>query len=109
MRPVLPGDVAAAGCALLRLPARQRPGAMLEMLHRAEAADRYRRALGRAHPSWGDGSLASVALSLPCLPEPFLDDPDYVDCMMTVFAALKARHARRQRVSAVNTPSGRGR
>lgn len=105
MRPVLPGDVAAAGCALLHMPARKRPGAMLEMLHRAEAADRYRRALGRAHPSWGDGSLASVALSLPRVPEPFLDDPDYVDCMMTVFAALKARHARRRRASAPLDPA----
>lgn len=103
MRPVLPGDVAAAGCALLHMPARKRSGAMLEMLHRAEAADRYRRALGRAHPSWGDGSLASVALSLPRVPEPFLDDPDYVDCMMTVFAALKARHARRQRRNAARS------
>ncbi|WP_371169682.1 hypothetical protein [Aliiroseovarius sp. 2305UL8-7] len=95
MRPVLPGDVAAAGCALLVLPAPKRPGAMLEMLHRAEAADRYRRALGRAHPAWGNGSLGSVAMSLPRTAEPFPNDPDYVDCMMTVFAALKARNDRR--------------
>lgn len=94
MRPVLPGDVAAAACALLALPMRKRPGAMLEMLHRAEAADRYRRALGRAHPRWGTGSLASAALQLPRRDEPFLDDPDYVDCMLTVFAALKARQGR---------------
>ncbi|SEW20561.1 hypothetical protein SAMN05444851_2116 [Aliiroseovarius sediminilitoris] len=95
MRPVLPGDIAAAGCALLVLPARKRPGAMLEMLHRAEAADRYRRALGHAHPSWGNGSLGSVAMCLPRAAEPFLNDPDYVDCMLTVFAALKARNDRR--------------
>ncbi|MCI2393427.1 hypothetical protein [Aliiroseovarius sediminis] len=99
MRPVLPADVAAAGCALLALPARKRPGAMLEMLHRAEAADRYRLALGRAHPHWGNGSLASVAMALPRAAEPFLNDPDYVDCMMTVFAALKARNDRRAGVS----------
>ncbi len=99
MRPVLPGDIAAAGCALLALPARKRPGVMLEMLHRAEAADRYRRALGRAHPDWGNGSLGSVAMSLPRVAEPFLNDPDYVDCMLAVFAALKARNDRRVPVS----------
>ncbi|WP_275393553.1 hypothetical protein [Aliiroseovarius sp. Z3] len=88
----------AAGCALLVLPAHKRPGAMLEMLHRAEAADRYRLALGRAHPDWGNGSLASVAMSLPRAAEPFLNDPDYVDCMLTVFAALKARNDRRAAV-----------
>ena len=99
MRPVLPGDVAAAGCALLALPAGKRPGAMLEMLHRAEAADRYRLVIGRAHPTWGNGSLGSVALCLPRAAEPFLNDPDYVDCMLTVFAALKARNDRRSAAS----------
>ncbi|MCK0139017.1 hypothetical protein [Aliiroseovarius sp. F47248L] len=85
----------AAGCALLALPVRKRPGAMLEMLNRAEAADRYRLALGHAHPDWGNGSLGSVAMSLPRSAEPFLNDPDYVDCMLTVFAALKTRNDRR--------------
>jgi hypothetical protein len=68
---------------------------MLEMLHRAEAADRFRAALGRAHPQWGNGTLGAVAMTLSRRPEPFLNDPDYVECMMTVFAALKARNGRR--------------
>jgi len=98
MRPVLPGDVAAAGCVLLAMPAKKRPGAMLEMLHRAEAADRYRHAKGQIHPHWGNGSLASVALSLPRHAEPFLDDLEYIDCMLTVYAALKARGVRTRRL-----------
>ena len=94
MRPVLPGDAMAAACALLALGPRRRPGAMLAMLHRADAADRYRRALGRVHPRWGNGSLGAVAMSLPRQAEPFHDDPDFLDCLLTVYAALKARHTR---------------
>lgn len=88
-----------AACALSLLPPPKRPGAMLEMLHRAEAADRYRLALGRSHPRWGNGSLASVAMSLPRAPEPFHDEPDFLDCLMTVYAALKARNDRAARAS----------
>ncbi|MHA6268023.1 hypothetical protein [uncultured Aliiroseovarius sp.] len=99
MRPLLPGDIAAAACALLAMPVAKRPGAMLEMLHRAEAADRYRKTLGYAHPNWGNGSLAAVAMSLARRAEPMQSDPDYVDCMLTVFAALKARHDRKTRLS----------
>ena len=94
MRPVLPGDAMAAACALLALGPHRRPGAMLAMLQRADAADRYRRALGRVHPRWGNGSLGSVAMSLPRQAEPFHDDPDFLDCLLTVYAALKARHKR---------------
>lgn len=99
MRPILPGDIAAAGCALLALPAHKRAGAILEMLNRADAANRYRKALGHAHPEWGNGSLASVVMPLHRRDEPVLNDPDYVDCMLTIFAALKARNERQKQVN----------
>ncbi len=91
MRPVLPGDVAAAACALLALPSHDRPDAMVKMVARAHMADRYRYVTGCAHPIWGNGSLAAVARSLPREQEPYQDDPDYCDCMLTVFAALKTQ------------------
>ncbi|KPN61976.1 hypothetical protein SAMN04488527_11856 [Aliiroseovarius crassostreae] len=91
MRPVLPGDVAAAACALLALPAQDRPDAMLRMVARANMADRYRYVTGRAHPKWGNGSLAAVARKMPREQEPYQDDPDYCDCMLTIFAALRTQ------------------
>lgn len=89
MRPVLPGDVAAAACALYVVHASERPDVIEKMIARANAADRYRFVTGRAHPKWGNGSLAAVAKSMPWAREPYQDEPDYCDCMMTVYAALK--------------------
>lgn len=89
MRPVLPGDVAAAACALLALQPPDRPDAMVKMMAHANMADRYRFVTGRAHPRWGNGSLAAVARNLPREQEPYQDDPEYCDCMLTVYAALK--------------------
>lgn len=69
----------------------QRPDAMVKMIARANAADRYRYVTGRGHPIWGNGSLAAVAKTLPRTREPYQDDPDYCDCMLTVYAALKTQ------------------
>ncbi|MCI2398641.1 hypothetical protein [Aliiroseovarius subalbicans] len=91
MRPVLPGDVAAAGCALLHAKTAARAGLMRRMLAEAEAADSYRRKTGCAHPVWGNGSLMAVAMARPRAREPFLDDPEYCACMALVFDALLAR------------------
>ncbi|MBT2131125.1 hypothetical protein [Aliiroseovarius lamellibrachiae] len=95
MRPVLPGDVAAAACALLMIQAERRPDAIVRMIARANAADRYRFVTGAAHPKWGNGSLAAVAKGMARLREPYQDDPDYCDCMMTIYAALKMLRARK--------------
>lgn len=89
MRSVLPGDLRAAACALLPVPRAARGAALAALLARAEAADRYRRRLGRAHPAWGDGTLAAAAGPVP--PEPFADDPDYLDALGRVVAVLAAR------------------
>ncbi len=94
MRPVLPGDVAAAACALLTVQPRDRPDVIVRMIARANAADRYRFVTGAAHPQWGNGSLAAVAKGMARLREPFQDDPEYCDCMLTIYAALKALRLR---------------
>lgn len=91
MRPVMHGDVAAAGCALLRVAPEARPGLMSRMLSEAEAADQYRQKTGRVHPLWGNGSLMAVAMARPRAREPFLDNPDYCACMALVFDVLLAR------------------
>ena len=89
MRPVLPGDLSAAARALLTVPSCARPSLAHSLLEQAEAADRYRRREGRAHPLWGNGSLQSAALARRVSPEPCLDDPEYLDCQIAVLEALR--------------------
>lgn len=91
MRPALHGDVAAAGRALLAVPAPKRPGLLAQMLREADFADAYRRKTGRAHPNCGGGSLMAVAMMRPRAPEPYLDDPDYAACLVLVLTAFVAR------------------
>ena len=62
MRPVLHGDVICAACALLAVPRGTRWRQAREMVAQADAADRYRRHFGRAHPNWGNGTLMAAAL-----------------------------------------------
>ena len=91
VRPVLHGDLVAAARMLLALAPPERPAAMGALLEAARTADRYRRATGRVHPVHGTGSLMAAAARRPLLPEPWLDDPDYLDCLATVIAALRGR------------------
>ncbi len=48
------------------------------------------------HPVWGDGSLSAAALRRPTQSEPRLDDPDYLQCLITVFRHLQADQPRVQ-------------
>ena len=67
---------------------------MARMLVAADRADRYRRALGRAHPRHGTGSLMAAAAAWPQAPEPGLDDPDYLACLLCVLGAISRRKGR---------------
>ncbi|GGG64206.1 hypothetical protein GCM10011415_08420 [Salipiger pallidus] len=91
MRPVLPGDVSAAACALLLERSGQRWQVARKMVCEADAADRYRRRIGRTHPQWGNGTLRSAALARGTGPERRLDDPEYIDCLILVLEALRRR------------------
>ncbi len=95
MRPVLHGDVVAAALVLLRLPVLARRDAMRDMLEQTAAADLYRKRLGKGHPAWGNGSLMAVAMWRERASEPFLDNPDYCRCLITVFSTLLEWRAER--------------
>lgn len=95
MRPLLPGDLIAAARVLLAVPEAERPVAIRRMIAEAEIADRYRKRLGRGHRLYGNGSLMAAAMRRQLLPEPFLGDPDYLDCLATVIRALSERHGAR--------------
>ena len=100
MRPVLHGDLVAAARALRAVPGADRAALMRRMLAQAGWADAYRRALGRAHPEWGDGSLMAAAARFPQAREPFLSDAEWLDCLWVAVSALLARarnHAGRRK------------
>jgi len=94
MRPVLHGDVVAVARVLYAQPLCER-GLVLKRLIKAAAwADGFRRATGRMHPVWGDGSLMTVALAGKPPPEPRLDDVEYCGCLAMVFDALVQEFSR---------------
>lgn len=91
MRAVTHGDVVAAARAIRAMPRVARLGAVMGMIEKAHAADRFRKRFGRAHPLWGNGSLMAVALR--CRgerAEPFPSDPGHLDAMATVIEAILA-------------------
>ncbi|MDU8911061.1 hypothetical protein [Aestuariicoccus sp. MJ-SS9] len=94
MRPVLIGDVTAAACALLAVPPARRTALARRLIAEAEAARRYQDGTGRAHPDWGNGTLMSAALAHPRRPEPRAGEPDFLECLMLVLAALRDRRHR---------------
>ncbi|MBK5947400.1 hypothetical protein CCR83_13340 [Rhodobacter veldkampii DSM 11550] len=95
MRQITLGDVTAVARALMLVPGPARIALLDWMLDAAGAADRYRKRLGRVHPHWGNGSLMAVARRGRLMPEPWLTEPDYLDCLGLVIAALAQRGARR--------------
>lgn len=91
MRPLLPGDIVAAARVLMSCADAERDGRARQLLHEADAADRLRKDTGRAHALWGNGTLMAAALRHDPPPEPGLDDPDYLDCLIRVLLAVRAR------------------
>ena len=91
MRPLAPADLSLAARALLPLPEPARKTAILRLIGEAEAADRYRKRLGRAHPFWGNGSLEAAARCKVLAAPQSLSNPDYLCCLALVLEALVRR------------------
>ncbi|MDJ0821451.1 MAG: hypothetical protein QNJ09_06525 [Paracoccaceae bacterium] len=87
----MPGDLTLAARYLLTVPLGARWRAARDLMARADAADRYRRRFGRAHPDWGNGTLRAAAAKRDLPPEPRVDDPVYCDCLILVLEALRNR------------------
>jgi len=81
MQPVTLGDIAAAARVLLALPEPARAGAMRALIARARLADQTRRATGRLHPAYGNGTLMAAALAHPRCEPAGPGDPDYLACL----------------------------
>ena len=89
MRPVTLTDLAAAARVALALPPGERAAGIAALIARAGAADRHRRATGRAHPH-GNGTLGAAALTLPQADPKAPGDADYLGCLALVLDALRA-------------------
>ena len=94
MRPVLHTDVIAAAGALVPLPPQARDSAARRLVAQADAADRYRKRMGRAHGLWGNGTLLAAAGR--GTPRP-VTDPDMLDAMRAIIEALTERAAQTAR------------
>jgi len=85
MRAILHGDVVALARVLLCVRREDRAALCDRIFDMAHAADKYRKKSGVYHKHLGSGHLASACHSLMQLPEPFLSDKDYADCMRIIF------------------------
>lgn len=97
MRPVMHGDLTALARHLMTLAAPDRPAACAQLIAQADAADRFRKRLGRAHATWGNGTLMARAMALPQRPEPRLQDADFAACLILALTALSQRHRQNPR------------
>ncbi|PIL18598.1 hypothetical protein P775_18680 [Puniceibacterium antarcticum] len=88
---MLHSDLILAARALLLDSPGARDTAADKLIAEADAADRYRRRFGRAHPHWGNGTLMARAGKWSLLPEPPLRDPDFSACLVSVLGALMRR------------------
>ncbi len=78
-----------AACLLWRLPEEGRRPQLADILYFADAADRYRKRLGKTHAVWGDGSVAGyigIHFSLP--PEPSLAADGFLEAKLAVLSGL---------------------
>jgi len=73
---------------------------LVEVLDRADAADRYRKRLGRPHALWGDGSVAGyigACFDLP--PEPHLSAEGYMEAKLAALHGIMEWQMPQKRMS----------
>lgn len=63
MRRCLAGDLSEAAALLAASDIRDQHGLCQRLIAQADAAHRYAKRFGRAHPKWGNGSLMSRVLA----------------------------------------------
>lgn len=88
MRPLHPTDISIAARALLMVPADQRIDFADKLVAEAEAVDKFRKNVGRAHVRMGNGSLEGAARAYPLAdPRPF-GDRESLACWETMLASV---------------------
>jgi hypothetical protein len=99
MRRCLAGDILAAARVVAAAdPARRKPLAQ-SLIAEADAAHRYAKRKGRAHPLWGNGSLMSRVLLLPPRPQINQQSADFLTALALIAQLLAQRKAARHAIS----------
>ncbi|MCU0910028.1 MAG: hypothetical protein MUE98_01370 [Rhodobacteraceae bacterium] len=94
MRHIAPSDLSTAARALLALPAPARAAEAARLVSETEAADRYRKRVGRSHPLWGNGTLEGAARGRVLAEPRSLSDTDYLSCLAVVLDAILVHRGR---------------
>ena len=93
MRRVLMGDLVAAAQVLAAADRHERSVRAKGLIAEADAAHRYMKRYGRAHPQWGIGTLEARARRPFAAPLPAFDlgDARILDALAVLAAALLSR------------------
>ncbi len=82
---MLHSDVVTLARVLLGVKREDRADLCDRIFDNAHAADKYRKRMGANHVALGSGHLASACHGLALLPEPFLSNKNYADCLRIIF------------------------
>lgn len=95
-RPIHTTDIDQMVRVLAHSPVREREVIAADIIDRADIADRFRKRLGKLHPTFGDGSFGQSAIKLAGgIPKPVAHADDaYLDCLRITVAALQEWRAR---------------
>lgn len=100
MRGLSHGDLSLVARLLWCVPKGAWAGMMAEVLIHANAADRYRKRLGRPHADWGDGSVASyVGMNFDLPSEPFLSAEGYMEAKLAALHGILEWRSSQKRMS----------
>jgi hypothetical protein len=93
MRRVLMGDLVATAQVLAAADRHERSVRAKGLIAEADAAHRYMKRYGRAHPQWGIGTLEARARGQCAAPLPVFDlgDARILDALAVLAAALLSR------------------
>lgn len=91
VRALLVGDIETATAVLAARPENEWRKHAAAMLRTAHSADKYRKRLGRAHPGWGDGSLATAARAHGAARWPARHDARVLRAQMVLIETILAR------------------
>ena len=94
MRRCLPGDLFEA--ASLLAASSDPPALITRLLDQADAAHRYAKRFGRAHPAWGNGSLMARALAETGPRHPTPHSAGFLQALALVATQLANRKCRLQ-------------
>ncbi|MGV8951955.1 MAG: hypothetical protein ACOH2M_12690 [Cypionkella sp.] len=101
MRRCLWGDLLAAADVVAVSDPLQRRQIAQVLLDQADAAHRYAKRFGRAHPLWGNGSLMSRALLVPHVHRPDQAAGDFaaIAVVANLLAQRKTQHGAKSSVN----------